>query len=397
MSYSHFPRVDPMKPLDKLAVELLEGRDALLIRWREQVRALPSAKKLDNPTLNDHIPGWIVELASTLKKSAELQDPNEASGASSPLAHGLQRFEDGFDIEEVVAEYNILRDCVHEIAEGDDVDLRGKSRRVVNRVFDNAIAAAVKAFAESQAREVQRRRAEHLAFVAHDLRTPLSAITFSAHILEQRLPERNDPETARLLRTLVRNAKQLDALVSHVLKENTHLLTELGVTIERRTFDLWPVVETLLQDLQPLAAKSATRLVNQVPDDLEVRADASLLRRILQNLIANAIAYAPGGEVTVGARDPGAGAPVECWVTDNGAGIARERLQKVFEVLETDPAREGIGLGLAIVKTFVEAHDGKVTVESVEGQGSTFRFTLPRTPAVAAEATQPAATVADPT
>jgi two-component system phosphate regulon sensor histidine kinase PhoR len=85
-------------------------------------------------------------------------------------------------------------------------------------------------------------------------------------------------------------------------------------------------------------------------------------------------------------------------VADNGAGIPRERLEKVFEALETDPERDGLGLGLAIVKTFVEAHDGKVEVESVEGEGSMFRFTLPRAavvvaqpaPATAAEAIAPA-------
>jgi signal transduction histidine kinase len=368
-----------MKTLDQLAVELLEERDAILVRWRNQVRALPSAQALDVPTLNDHIPGWLMELAATLRRMG-VQAPDEADKAASPLAHGLQRFEDGFDIEEVVAEYNILRDCVHDLAEGEDdqYSLRGRARRVVNRMFDDAIAAAVKAFAESQAREVQRRRAEHLAFIAHDLRTPLSAITFTAHILQQRLPLDADPESARLLKTLVRNTKQLDTLVSHVLKENTHLLTELGVTLERRTFDLWPLVETLLQDLKVVAEKSGTKLVNQVPDELEVRADANLLRRVFQNLVANAIAYAPRGEVTVGARSMGPGEPIECWVTDNGSGIPRERLGKVFEVLETDPAKEGVGLGLAIVKTFVDAHDGQVTVESVEGEGSTFRFTLPR-------------------
>ena len=366
-----------MKTLDRLATDLLEEREAILARWREQVRALPSARHLDLPTLNDHMPGWIAELASTLLTSMEA--PEAGAAASSPLAHGLQRFADGFDIEEVVAEYNILRDCVHELAEREDVDLRGNARRVVNKVFDDAIAAAVKAFAECQAREVRRRRAEHLAFVAHDLRTPLSAITFSAHILEKRLSAGSlDAETLRLLKTLGRNAKQLDSLVSHVLKENTQLLTELGVKVERRTFDLWPMVEALIQDLHPLAAKSATRVVNQVPDDLEVRADAGLLRRVFQNLIANAIAYTPGGEVTIGARDTSPDGPVECWVTDNGAGIARERIDKVFEALETDPERDGIGLGLAIVKTFVEAHDGTVSVESVEGHGSTFRFTLPR-------------------
>lgn len=375
----------PLKTLDALAAALLEERDSLVAQWRERVRELPSAKGLDVPTLNDHMPVWIAELASALR--AFLVEPSdECKVASVPLAHGLQRYEDGFDIEEIVAEYNILRDCVHDIAERLEVDLAGKARRVVNKAFDDAIAGAVKAFAETQAREVQRRRAEYLAFVAHDLRTPLSAITFSAHILEQRLPVTSrEPETTRLLKTLVRNATQLDALVSQVLKENTHLLTELSVKPELRVFDLWPVVETLLQDLQAEATKSVTRLVNQVPDDLEVRADAGLVRRILQNLISNAIAYTPGGEVTIGARGLANDEGVEVWVTDNGAGIARERVDKVFDALETDPERDGTGLGLAIVKTFVEAHHGKVTVESVEAEGSTFRFTLPRTIAVVEE------------
>jgi signal transduction histidine kinase len=369
-----------MNPLDRLACALLEERDDILVKWRDQVRAFASAKSLDLPTLNDHMPVWIVEMAALLRARPEAVD--DASD-TSPLAHGVQRFADGFDIEEVVAEYNILRDCVHDLAERIQVDLRGASRHTVNKIFDDAIAAAVKAFAESQAQEVRRRRAEHLAFVAHDLRTPLSAITFSAHILQQRLPATGpEVETARLLKILARNAKQLDTLVSNVLKENTQLLTELGVHVERRVFDLWPVVETLMQDLQPVAVKAAARLVNQVPEDLDVRADAALVRRILQNLISNAIAYSPGGEVTVGARESTPAEGVECWVTDNGAGIPRDRVGKVFDALETDPERDGIGLGLAIVKTFVEAHDGKVSVESVEGQGSTFRFTLPRTAGV---------------
>ena len=369
---------------------LLEERDAILARWRERVRTLESAKDLDLPTLNDHMPVWIAELASALQTlSAEAPD-DESTAVTVPLIHGGQRFEDGFDIIEIVSEYNILRDCVHDLSERQQVELRGAARRVVNKVFDDAIAVAVKAFADCQARDVQRRRAEHLAFVAHDLRTPLSAITFSSHILEQRLPAGGaDPETARVLRILGRNAKQLDTLVSQVLKDNTHLLTELGVKVERRTFDLWPMVETLIQDLAPLAVKSATRLVNQVPDDLMVRADAGLVRRVFQNLIANAITYTPGGEISIGARETAATEPVECWVTDNGAGIPPDRIDKVFEALETDPERHGLGLGLAIVKTFVEAHDGKVTVESVEGQGSTFRFTLPRSVAAVPQQKEP--------
>ena len=373
-----------MKTLEKLADALLQEAGPIMARWREQVRRLESAAHLDLPTLNDHIPVWLSEVAGALRALA-LETDDDGENPAVPLAHGKQRFEDGFDIEEVVAEYNILRDCVHEVAERHEVELRGRARRVVNLVFDDAIAAAVKAFAEGQLREVQRRRAEHLAFVAHDLRTPLSAIAFATRILEQRMPAAGgDLETARLLKILGRNSKQLDALVSNVLKENTQLLTEMGVHVERRTFDLWPVVETLLQDMEPAASKGGTRLVNRVPDDLDVRADAALIRRIFQNLIANAIRYAPGGEVAVGARH-GSDGVVQCWVTDNGAGIPADRIEKVFDVLETDPEHDGTGLGLAIVKTFVEAHGGNVTVQSVEGQGSTFLFTLPLFVAVTTE------------
>ena len=373
-----------MKTLEKLADALLKEAGPIMARWREQVRRLESARHLDLPTLNDHIPVWLSEVAGALRALA-LETDDDGENPAVPLAHGKQRFEDGFDIEEVVAEYNILRDCVHEVAERHEVELRGRARRIVNRVFDDAIAAAVKAFAEGQLREVQRRRAEHLAFVAHDLRTPLSAIAFATRILEQRMPAAGgDLETVRLLKILGRNSKQLDALVSNVLKENTQLLTEMGVHVERRTFDLWPVVETLLQDMEPAASKGGTRLVNRVPDDLDVRADAALIRRIFQNLIANAIRYAPGGEVAVGAS-PGSDGVVQCWVTDNGAGIPADRIEKVFDVLETDPEHDGTGLGLAIVKTFVEAHGGTVTVQSVEGQGSTFLFTLPLFVAVTPE------------
>ena len=103
-----------------------------------------------------------------------------------------------------------------------------------------------------------------------------------------------------------------------------------------------------------------------------------MLRRVFQNLIANAIKYTPEGEVTVGAKAQAAEESVECWVTDTGKGISKEYLDRIFDKGESDPNSEGgFGLGLAIVKVFTEASGGQVTVESREGIGSTFRFSLP--------------------
>jgi signal transduction histidine kinase len=99
---------------------------------------------------------------------------------------------------------------------------------------------------------------------------------------------------------------------------------------------------------------------------------------VFQNLIANAIRYTPRGEVVIGAREDTVNGVVECWVSDNGTGIPQESLAKIFEKGKTDSENEGgMGLGLAIVKTFTEFHDGNVNVESREGIGSTFRFSLP--------------------
>jgi len=246
-------------------------------------------------------------------------------------------------------------------------------------VFDEAIGLAIQTFATQQALELQRRRDEYLAFVAHDLRTPLNAIALVARILELAQADRSDrTETYRTLKTLRRNVQQLEALVDKVLKESAHIQTEAGVKLEPRVFDLWPLVESVIHDLNPMAETASTRLLNEIPEDLVAYADASLLRRVFQNLVANAITYTPRGQVVIGAREAGVEGASECWVSDNGSGIPEDRLEKVFDKLETDSQKEGgTGLGLAIVKTFVEAHGGKVTVETKEGVGSTFRFTLP--------------------
>ena len=365
--------------LDELAQLIEHERDALLAEWRAQVRALPAARDLDVPTLNDHIPQLLAELASALRARSG-ETIAQALLEGSPPAHGLQRVKDAFDIEEVVAEYNILRGCIHDLAERNGLSMQGRPFHVLNRVLDGAIGSAVQSFATQKALEVQQRREEYLAFVAHDLRTPLSAISLSARVLELLLTrDRSEtPETTQKFKTLNRNVQHLQDLIGKVLLENTNLETEVGVKLERRRFDLWPLVEALIFELHPVAGTDSTRLINAIPEDFVVYADASLLRRVFQNLIANAISYTPRGEIVIGASVTGEGGTAECFVRDNGEGIPEDRLRTVFDKHETDSEKQGgLGLGLAIVKTFVEAHDGVVTVESELGVGSIFRFTLP--------------------
>ncbi len=340
------------------------------------MRQLSSARQLDVPTLNDHIPRLLDELAAALQSKSDQTIP-EALSESSPPAHGLQRLQEAFDIEEVVAEYNTLRACIHDLADANDLSLQGKPFHLINRVLDHVIGLALQTYATQRAMEVQRRREEYLAFVAHDLRTPLNAISLAGRVLEIIVPE-PDAETAQILDALRRNVQHLEGLVAKVLEENKNLQTEIGIKLERREVDLWPLVEALIHDLCPVAGTASTQLINKVPDDMVVYTDATLLMRVFQNLIGNVIKYTPRGEILIGAKELVADGAVECWVSDNGAGIPEELLEKVFDKGETDLDNAGgAGLGLAIVKTFTEAHGGTLNVESKEGVSSMFWFSLP--------------------
>ena len=380
-SHKRAGTADPQGALSKLAALIRQHREPLLARWRKEVRELPSARDLDTPTLDDHIPALLEELAAAFDTKSD-ETIAEAVRGGTPPEHGLQRLEDGFDIVEVVAEYNILRGCVHNLAESNGLSLTGKAFHILNRVLDGSIGQAVEAYAKQRALDLKNRRDEYLAFVAHDLRTPLQAISLAASGVEQTLEAQSgNAESTRMIKALHRNVERLEALVGKVLEENSNVETAGDLKLERRSFDLWPLVEALIQDTHPIAGTASTRLINMVPDDLVVFADAGLLRRILQNLIGNAIAYTPQGEVRIGAQEHKADGTIECWVSDTGAGIPGDLLDKVFEKGVGDPEKdESTGLGLAIVKTFVEAHHGTVQVASLEGQGTTIRFTLPSAP-----------------
>jgi len=330
------------------------------------------------PTLNDHVPGLLIELITELRTKPNT-DISAMLPGKTPPAHGLQRLEDGFEIEEVVIEYNILRGCIHDLALNNQVDLQGAPFHILNRVLDLAIGSAVQTFATQQARKIRQRREEYLAFVAHDLRTPLNAIGLAARVIEMAMAkDKVQAQPVQMIKTLNRNVHQLSSLVDKILHENANLETESGIHLERRHLDLWPLVEGLIYDLHLVAGTDNTLLINQVPDDLVVYADANLLRRVFQNLIANAIYYTPRGEVIISARETGENGEVTCSVIDNGEGISTDKLPMIFRKYETDSGHSGgYGLGLAISKTFIDAHGGIMGVESVEGAGSTFRFTLP--------------------
>jgi two-component system, OmpR family, phosphate regulon sensor histidine kinase PhoR len=345
----------------------------IISEWRLQAENLLSDLELDKLTLTDHLPDIIAEIVRDLALGRDgVLSVEHARG--SPPVHGVQRFYDGLDVGEVVAEYNLLRTSFTTVAENHGLYIVGDAARIINHRLDEAVRMAVTAFSAQQALIRKERESEHLAFIAHDLRTPLNAISLLVEELKQRENSDSSEDAGELFAILNRNLSRVQELIKRVMETNIQT-TGSSFTPEKRTFELWPLVQRLIRDVSPLSSKSDIEVVNRIPPSLAVYADAGLISQVFQNLLGNAFKYAASGKVIVSATaEPDA---VTCVVHDNGAGIPLEMLSKVFDKLTTDPTAEGTGLGLAIVKQIVEAHGGTVSAESVHGSGATITFTLP--------------------
>jgi two-component system, OmpR family, phosphate regulon sensor histidine kinase PhoR len=359
--------------LNRLAALMRDGREELLTTWREEVYRLPGAEGLDAPTINDQVPQLLDSLAEALVRNEKV---TAAQNDAISAEHGLLRWQAGFDVTEVVAEYNILRGCVQSAAERDGIILSGKTIHIVNGVLDQALGRAVKGFETMMTIELQHRHEEHIGFVLHDLRTPLEAMSLATTLLEHSLEARSDSVNSALS-VLHGNINRLSDRVRQVMGAVVGLGRAFKPEFSR--LNLRGQVDQVIHDLDPLAGSAGTTVSNDVPADIEIYSDARLLSQIIQNLLSNALKFTPHGTVQIGARRMGDNGTVECWVKDSGEGIPPERLEKVFERFETDthPKKRGIGLGLAIVKEIVELHKGEIWVESEVGQGSTFTFVIP--------------------
>lgn len=365
--------------LRRIGVLIREQQHILVARWRRQVRQLPSAKDLDVPSLNDHMPVLINELATALENEPDDSAENILLHGSPPV-HGRQRLQDGFNVEEVVAEYNVLRGCIHDLAEENGLIIHGSDLRVVNRIIDEAIALAVQTYATRLSLEIKKHRDQHIAFVANDLRTPLQAISLTAQIIQRMFEDgKNDAESQKLLQLLRRNIQQLEKSVVDVIKTNDdELPAEITKAIERRTIDLWPLVESVLTELQPVIASSSLEISNRIPFDLQARADASLLRHAFENILVVLMNGTPRSHIDINGHDLGTNG-IRCQLVHDGLLLESEDLLSVGK----HPSTPGEMLptldqsnALTVVRQIIEAHGGTLSVNNHD-TGIVIEFTLP--------------------
>ena len=231
----------------------------------------------------------------------------------------------------------------------------------------------------NEAQQATRARDQMLGVVAHDLRNPLSTMLMASSMLAETLDAAAPAQ--KQVAMVQRAGERMNRLIQDLL--DVKRMESGNLAVERAPVSPCALLSEGAESLRPIASAAGVTLTLEVPAELPaVPADRHRVHQVLSNLVGNAIKFTPrGGSIVVRGED----APGEILVAveDSGAGIPAEQLPHIFNQFwqgaRTD--RRGIGLGLAIAKWIVEAHAGRIWVESTLGAGSTFYFTLPKSPA----------------
>ena len=427
-----------------LAVHVAQRRGAILQAWRKGVTsdpALKSGASLPRAQLHDHIPALLLDFeqrlaAGGVAKAADIKDAKKVQKGDA-AAHGLHRWQQGFDLEEVTRELSQLNECV--VAELDsyalahpelDRAVMPSARRIWAQQYGAAVSASTTQYFRMQQleanshikdledalealREMEQQRAQLWHQAAHDLRGNLGVVANAT----AGLTSTNASEVARsnFLRLLDRNVRAL----RHLLNDVTGLARLQGGQEHRNAeqMDAAAVLRDVCEGLQVSAHERNLYLRYNGPPVLWVEGDPVKTRRIVQNLVLNATKYTEQGGVTVSWGDVDGG-DAERWfvqVLDTGPGFHAGPGSQLAGALEeaTDQARQistdaalgkvthadgslaethpqdrqdprpvhqnaGEGIGLSIVKRLCELLDATLEVESKIGAGTTFRILLPR-------------------
>lgn len=232
--------------------------------------------------------------------------------------------------------------------------------------------------ARSRVARADQDKIDFLAVMSHELRTPLNTILGFSDLLLEGLEGPINPGQREDLRIIRESGDHLLGLVNDIL--DLSALRAGQVRAEFAEVDLVGLGRAVLEEAEGQRRDKPVRLAGEYAvERLAVRADPRLLRRVLQNIVGNALKFTRQGEVKLAIRRAGEWAELE--VRDTGPGISPEALERIFEAYQqagdARTRREGSGLGLAIARQFVELHGGRIQASSRVGHGSTFTVRIP--------------------
>jgi two-component system phosphate regulon sensor histidine kinase PhoR len=321
----------------------------------------------------------IALMNQTFEKLFDLREP----AVGVPLVEAVRHA----TLDQLIAETLLTGEAIRSELSLADSQTRSERHIAVSAVpikkANDEMTGAVVLFHDiTELKRVDQIRREFVANVSHELRTPLSIIRGYIEVLLDE-PDTSGEELARILSIMERHSKRLQRLVNDLLSlaqlESSHAKLELSRVRVDELFN------NLIRDWKErLAAKNLKVIVDLPLEALALRADETRLEEVLHNLLDNAVKFSrEKGKIEL--RATRRGSDIVLSVADNGLGISKEHLPRIFErFYRVDKARSrelgGTGLGLAIVKHIAQLHGGRVEAESELSRGTTIHVVLPGTP-----------------
>lgn len=351
---------------------LADKRDDVMLRWNAQVRGTLAPEAMPTLELTNHIPEFLDEIVSALRADAGLAPRGPTPEDSSTAAgHGAQRLRLGFSLDSVVREYGALRDAIVQTTREAGAELTDRELQVLFDVTVSGIAHAVSEYTHQRDAELVRQANEHFAFIAHELRNPLSSAAMAFNIL--RSTGELSPENravGALERGLLRTSELIDQtlLVARVAS---------GIELRRQSTTLRALFEDVELGAISEAHSREVEIRTVIDQDERISIDTRLVRSALGNLLRNAVKYtASGSVVELRGRVENGRSTIE--VADQCGGLEPGKVEEAFlPFVRIDDRQSGFGLGLAIAKQAVDAHGGSIRVQNLPGTGCVFVLELP--------------------
>ncbi len=228
--------------------------------------------------------------------------------------------------------------------------------------------------------QVEELKGNFLSLVTHDLKTPVARIQGLAEVIKRKSGDRLLPLDLQSLDKIMESTEELNRFISSILELSK--LESGRITLQLESKDINGLIEKTVESFRAQARMRGIKITTDLEPLFPIKLDASLIQKVVNNLIDNALKYSPAGStVRVETRD--AGNSIEVAVTDEGVGLSPSDQEQLFSkfhrVKKSDLTAEtsGSGLGLYLSKFFIEAHRGHIHVESQEGIGSRFKIVLP--------------------
>jgi signal transduction histidine kinase len=378
--------------LTKTAVRLSDfivtNMEPILQAWEDFARTIePPALTMDDTELRDHAKLMLTVIADDLKTSQTPLEQAEKSKGKGPRGkqdtaaetHAEARLLSGYSVDQLVSEYRALRSSVLHLWTSQAKDTHATDMEDVmrfNEAIDQALAESIARYAAM----VKQSENMFLAILGHDLRNPLGTVVTGSTFLMRAddIPSKYVLAATRMFNSGQRMNKLIADLIDFT---RTHL--GAGIPIKPKRMNLTEVCLNVVDELRTSHPERIIDFNSFSREDLF--GDDNRLAQVMSNLIGNALQYGASHE-PIGVHMSSTGEDVTVTVNSKGPVIAPNKLGSVFDPLvrlaikenANDVRETSLGIGMFIAREIVNAHKGNIAVESNEGEGTTFRITLPR-------------------